>query len=177
MQCGALAASSELRRPSTTSERTSVADLAQQLRRPKPCVVRRWPVEYFEGAPNGTPNNAVANLVGPQTRLLVLAKMVRGRAHPATGLRHRSGGKSFHLFGLRAARSCPIIWHVSIFGCALDPVRRQTPGGVLSRQPDLPLADNHATSRGSSLLTCCQCGRVAIVDFKVGAPEGPPQSG
>jgi hypothetical protein len=41
-----------------TSERASIADLAQQLRRPEPCVVRRWPVERLEGAPNGTLNDA-----------------------------------------------------------------------------------------------------------------------
>jgi hypothetical protein len=46
-----------------TSERASIADLAQQLRRPQPCVVCRRAVECFEGAPNGTRNDAVANLV------------------------------------------------------------------------------------------------------------------
>ena len=50
-------------RPSTTLDRPSIADLAQQLRRPQPCIVRRRPVECLEGAPNGTRNDAVANLV------------------------------------------------------------------------------------------------------------------
>jgi hypothetical protein len=51
------------RKPSTTSERSSIADLTQQLRGPQPCVIRRRSVECLEGAPNGTRNDAVANLV------------------------------------------------------------------------------------------------------------------
>jgi hypothetical protein len=46
-----------------TLERAPIADLAQQLRRPQPRVVRRRPVESLEGAPNGTRNDPVANLV------------------------------------------------------------------------------------------------------------------
>jgi hypothetical protein len=76
--------------------------------------------------------------------------MVRGRAHRATGLRHRSENTSLHLLGLRAARLCLIIRaHLDFKFSAPRPA--SGPGrGCSMRPPRLPLADNHATSNDTA---------------------------